>query len=130
MAFAIMTAHGAARRNFPRNPKPGEVVYSDGQAWVWYPPSIFESNGLSEFGDGLGFWGALIGTAIGGISSLFGGGKDKKTQQAIQEQQQQIAALQAQLDEEKNRPKGVEAILNKKTLPYLALLVFGFLVLR
>jgi hypothetical protein len=66
-----------------------------GTIWQWFPD---EGGHLGE----LGFWGAIIAAATNITSSIIGsrgGGSKKELEQAaqiIQQQQAQIAALQAQ----------------------------------
>lgn len=121
----LMTAQGARRRGFPVRPRPGQTVNYGGQTWVWFPPNVFES-GLGDEVDGLGFWGALIGAAISGGMSLFGGGKkgDAEARAALEKQQADIARLQAEIDKKPN------SIWNKKTMTIIGLVLLGALALK
>jgi hypothetical protein len=127
MAFAAMTQDTALRYGFPAKPRIGQQVRdSAGRVWVWYPPQIAE-DGLA--GDGLGFWGAIISSAIGLGASIFGGGSKGKVSQA----EAQAAVDKARLEEQlaaAQQPRGAEALFNKKTLPYWSLLILGFVALR
>jgi FAD/FMN-containing dehydrogenase len=126
--FAIMTAQGATKRGFPRMPYAGQMHWHDGQAWTWFPPSVYEGTALSDVNDGLGFWGAIISAAIGTVGSLFGSKK-----KGISEAEAQAAVENARLEEQlkaAQQPRGAEAVFNKKTLPFWALIIFGYLALR
>lgn len=125
MAFAVMTQDTAMQYGFPQKPRIGQTVRdSAGRTWMWYPPEI--ADGLA--GDGLGFWGALIG-AVTGLAPLFAGGGKGKVSQA----EAQAAVDKARLEEQlaaAQQPRGAEALFNKKTLPYWSLLILGFVALR
>jgi hypothetical protein len=125
MAFAVMTQDTALRYGFPSQPRIGHrVTDAAGRVWMWYPPEI--ATGLAS--DGLGFWGALIG-AVTGLAPLLGGKKKK----GVSEAEAQAAVDKARLEEQlaaAQQPHGVEALFNKKTLPYWTILILGFVALR
>ena len=125
--LVYITPQGAAKRGFPARPHEGQRVIDPvtGVVFKW----MGNSDGLSD----LGFWGALIG-AVTGVASLFGGGKNKQAEAAIQEQQQVIAAQQKQIESLKEAQLRQERKtilrIDQKSLPlWLAVGVGAYLML-
>ena len=88
----------ALRLGFPANPKAGQrVLTADGRVWVWpHQPG----QGLSD----LGQWVEAISAGVGLLGKIFGFGggpkPDNAARAALQQQQEQMAHLQAQVDEQ------------------------------
>lgn len=118
----LPTTTASQKYGFPADPKPGQwVVDTKGTVWMWYPPDA-----LGGLGD-LGFWGALIGLGTSLVGGLFGGNKSKKemeqAKQIIEQQQAQIAALEA-------KQKASQGFLTKKNVILIGFVLVAFAVMQ